>query len=174
MSGQLYVPDALAPGKVLSVRTEYGVTGHPDLIDMFWGKEIPLVPPARHRDVQLLAQLRKRLSYRGSCKWKHVCIADWGYDKEQSMLQTEMVSACCENQTRHAKCRVSLDAFTQTGKKTISFIISIHTSVCLSACINSASAGTDLCKIWYWWLLLISVKKIRDGLKSDKNKRRFT
>jgi len=35
VSGQLYVPAALAPGKVLSVRIEYGGDWAPDLIDMF-------------------------------------------------------------------------------------------------------------------------------------------
>lgn len=45
----------------------------------------------------------------------------WGYDKEQSMLPTEMVSACCEKQTRHAKCRVFINAFTQPGKNEYQF-----------------------------------------------------
>jgi hypothetical protein len=32
------------------------------------------------------------------------------------MLLTEMVSACREKKTQHAKCRVFLGAFTQSGK----------------------------------------------------------
>ena len=69
-----------------------------------------------------------------------------GYDKEQSVLHTEMVSACCENQTRHAKCRFSLGASHNQGKNDYQFH-HFHPYVRLSAFINSASAGTDFCKI---------------------------
>jgi len=68
-------------------------------------------------------------------------------------------------------CVVLLGTYAKLWKVTISFVMSVHPSICM---VQLGSHWTDFNEIWYLSVLWKSAKKIHVSLKSGKNNGYFT
>jgi heme/copper-type cytochrome/quinol oxidase subunit 4 len=72
-------------------------------------------------------------------------------------------------QVSHCKDQI-LDMFAKLRKATISFIMSVHLSVCPFICVEQlGSHWMDFHEIWYLSIFQKSFQKIQVSLKSDQN-----